>query len=78
MRTRMRYHFRGNAEGSTLRLTLGCLLGLELARSMIRQGSEGMIPGRTRDLIAALASVWLIVSSTTPMRSEHNDTDAQP
>ncbi|URN12399.1 hypothetical protein LUW77_14055 [Streptomyces radiopugnans] len=28
----MRYHFRGNAVGSTLRLTLGCLLGLELRR----------------------------------------------
>ncbi|WP_377268660.1 GIY-YIG nuclease family protein [Peterkaempfera sp. SMS 1(5)a] len=26
----MRYHFCGNAAGSTLRLTLGCLLGLEL------------------------------------------------
>lgn len=32
LRTRVRYHFRGNAEGSTLRLTLGCLLGLELRR----------------------------------------------
>jgi hypothetical protein len=32
LRTRIRYHFRGNAEGSTLRLTLGCLLGLELRR----------------------------------------------
>ena len=33
---RIRYHFRGNAEGSTLRLTLGCLLikplGIELRR----------------------------------------------
>ncbi|MFF8271916.1 GIY-YIG nuclease family protein [Streptomyces sp. NPDC016562] len=28
----MRYHYRGNAAGSTLRLTLGCLLGLELRR----------------------------------------------
>jgi hypothetical protein len=28
----VRYHFRGNAAGSTLRLTLGCLLGLELCR----------------------------------------------
>ncbi|GAA2932272.1 hypothetical protein GCM10010446_16360 [Streptomyces enissocaesilis] len=28
----MRYHCRGNAAGSTLRLTLGCLLGLELRR----------------------------------------------
>ncbi len=26
LRKRIRYHFRGNAEGSTLRLTLGCLL----------------------------------------------------
>ncbi|WP_248965431.1 GIY-YIG nuclease family protein [Sphaerisporangium perillae] len=32
LRTRVRYHYRGNAEGSTLRLTLGCLLGLELRR----------------------------------------------
>ena len=36
LRTRIRYHFRGNAEGSTLRLTLGCLLshclGIELRR----------------------------------------------
>lgn len=28
----MRNHYRGNASGSTLRLTLGCLLGLELRR----------------------------------------------
>lgn len=32
LQSRIRYHFRGNAEGSTLRLTLGCLLGLELRR----------------------------------------------
>ncbi|MEO3752670.1 GIY-YIG nuclease family protein [Streptomyces sp. B6B3] len=32
LRSRVQYHFRGNAEGSTLRLTLGCLLGLELRR----------------------------------------------
>lgn len=32
LRTRVRYHFRGNAYGSTLRLSLGCLLGLELRR----------------------------------------------
>lgn len=30
LRRRIRYHFRGNAAGSTLRLTLGCLLGEEL------------------------------------------------
>src|SRR5262245_21741063 len=27
---RIRYHMQGNAHGSTLRLTLGCLLGIEL------------------------------------------------
>jgi hypothetical protein len=32
LRKRIRYHFRGNAYGSTLRLTLGCLLGLQLRR----------------------------------------------
>ncbi|MEO3861420.1 GIY-YIG nuclease family protein [Acrocarpospora sp. B8E8] len=32
LRSRVRYHFRGDAEGCTLRLTLGCLLGLELRR----------------------------------------------
>jgi hypothetical protein len=36
LRSRIRYHYRGNAEGSTLRLTLGCLLlhsiGVELRR----------------------------------------------
>jgi len=37
LRSRIRYHFRGNAEGSTLRLTLGCLmaaksLGIQLRR----------------------------------------------
>lgn len=28
LRKRIRYHYRGNAYGSALRLTLGCLLGL--------------------------------------------------
>lgn len=32
LRSRLRSHYRGNAESSTLRLTLGCLLGLELRR----------------------------------------------
>ncbi|WP_436773310.1 GIY-YIG nuclease family protein [Yinghuangia sp. YIM S09857] len=32
LRTRISTHFRGNASGSTLRRTLGCLLGLELRR----------------------------------------------
>ncbi|WP_406377881.1 GIY-YIG nuclease family protein [Streptomyces sp. NBC_00197] len=32
LRKRVRCHYRGNAAGSTLRLTLGCLLGIELRR----------------------------------------------
>ncbi|GHK03704.1 hypothetical protein SY2F82_55010 [Streptomyces sp. Y2F8-2] len=32
LKKRVQYHYRGNAAGSTLRLSLGCLLGLELRR----------------------------------------------
>jgi len=36
---RVRYHYRGNAEGSTLRLTLGCLLAEQLGIELRRVGS---------------------------------------
>jgi hypothetical protein len=36
---RIRYHFTGNAEGSTLRLTLGCLLADTLGIKLTRVGS---------------------------------------
>jgi hypothetical protein len=39
LRSRIRYHFQGNAEGSTLRLTLGCLLAKKLGISLRRVGS---------------------------------------
>lgn len=39
MRTRVRYHYRGNAYGSTLRLTLGSLLAAELDLQLRRVGS---------------------------------------
>lgn len=39
IRSRIRYHYRGNAEGSTLRLTLGCLLTGELDLGLRRVGS---------------------------------------
>ena len=39
MRERIRYHYQGNAEGSTLRLTLGCLLSEELDIELQRVGS---------------------------------------
>ena len=36
---RIRYHYRGNAEGSTLRLKLGCLLSDQLVVELRRVGS---------------------------------------
>ena len=39
LRKRIRYHFRGNAEGSTLRLTLGVLLSEQLGIRLQRVGS---------------------------------------
>lgn len=39
LQNRVRYHYRGNAEGSTLRLTLGTLLSDELGIMLRRVGS---------------------------------------
>ena len=39
LRTRVRYHYKGNAEGSTLRLTLGVLLSEQLGLQLRRVGS---------------------------------------
>jgi hypothetical protein len=39
LRERIRYHYTGNAEGSTLRKTLGCLLADELGIELRRVGS---------------------------------------
>ena len=39
LRTRIKYHYQGNAEGSTLRLTLGCLLTSKLGIELRRIGS---------------------------------------
>ncbi len=53
---RIRYHHRGNAEGSTLRLTLGCLLARELGIELRRVGSgKRMTFGRGE----AILSDWL-------------------
>ncbi|WP_330278136.1 GIY-YIG nuclease family protein [Lentzea sp. NBC_00516] len=41
LRQRVRYHFRGNAYGSTLRLTLGCHLAGQLGIELRRVGSRG-------------------------------------
>src|SRR4030095_8597181 len=39
LRKRIRYHYTGNASGSTLRLTLGCLLAERLGIQLRRVGS---------------------------------------
>lgn len=39
LRSRIKNHFRGNAAGSTLRLTLGCLLETELSLRLRRVGT---------------------------------------
>lgn len=39
LRHRIRYHYTGNAAGSTLRLTLGCLLAERLGTQLRRVGS---------------------------------------
>jgi len=41
LRQRLRTHYYGNAEGSTLRRTLGCLLSEQLAIKLRRVGSGG-------------------------------------
>jgi hypothetical protein len=40
LRSRLRQHYRGNAAGSTLRLTLGCLLAAQLGLQLRRVGSS--------------------------------------
>ena len=56
LRTRVRYHMRGNAEGSTLRLSLGCLLSARLGIELRRVGSGGR---RTFARGEARLSAWL-------------------
>lgn len=57
LRTRVRYHYRGNAAVSTLRLTLGSLLADELAISLRRVGTAG---GRlTFSAGEAVLSEWM-------------------
>lgn len=43
LRSRVRQHYRGNASASTLRLTLGCLLGDQLGIQLRRTGSTGRL-----------------------------------
>ncbi len=77
IRSRVRYHYRGNAEGSTLRLTLGCLLADELGIALRRVGSgmrmtfghEG--EGKLTDWMARHAQVvWTVADSPWKLEEE--------
>ena len=56
LRTRLKSHLRGNASGSTLRLTLGCLLSEELG---IRLGPTGKTRRLTFGAGEQGLSAWL-------------------
>jgi len=53
---RVRYHMQGNAEGSTLRLSLGCILADHLGIELRRVGSGNRLTFSTGE---ALISNWL-------------------
>lgn len=75
LRKRIRYHYRGNAYGSTLRLSLGCLLADELGISLQVVGSGKRMTfadgeGRLSDWMHQNACVsWLVHSE--PWMIEH-------
>jgi hypothetical protein len=56
LRHRLRYHYRGNAEGSTLRLTLGCLLATHLGLQLRRVGSGNRLTFAAGE---ATLSAWM-------------------
>jgi len=56
IRSRIRYHYTGNAEGSTLRLTLGVLLADELGLELRRVGSGKR---RTFSIGEQALSAWM-------------------
>jgi hypothetical protein len=57
---RIRYHYRGNAAGSTLRLTLGCLLADELGLELRRVGSGRRMTFRAGE---ATLSNWMAANA---------------
>jgi hypothetical protein len=69
LRTRIRYHYRGNAYGSTLRLTLGCLLADRLGIRLCRVGSGTRLTFTKtgeKDLSAWMAANAYVAWAETP------------
>lgn len=58
---RIRYHMRGNAYGSTLRLTLGCLLAEDLGIQLQRVGTGKRMTFGTGE---AVLSEWMEANAT--------------
>lgn len=76
VRQRVRYHYTGNAEGSTLRLTLGCLLAERLGIELRRVGSGTRMtfgPGEAvlSNWMGENAFVTWAVTPTPWMAEEH-------
>ena len=72
LRSRIRSHFRGNAQASTLRMTLGCLLGMRL---FMIGASERLVSGQAErelsDWMAANAGVaWVVTDQAGGARAE--------
>ena len=76
IRRRIRYHARGNAEGSTLRLSLGCLLSRPLRVALRRVGSGKRMtfgPGEKRLTKWMLDNAFVAWSSLpAPWNIEHS------
>ena len=75
LRSRIRYHYRGVAEGSTLRRTLGCLLEPQLGTILRRVGSRNRMTfvekekALTRWMAEHAAVAWVEVDR--PWTSRH-------
>lgn len=80
LRSRIRYHFRGNAEGSTLRLTLGCLLEAKLGTVLRRVGSgkRKTFGEAERKLTAWMAENAWLAGSKRRIRSRSKSTLSGP
>lgn len=63
LRSRIRYHYRANTEGSTLRLTLGCLLANSLGIELRRVGSGTRMTFSTGE---ATLSKWMAANALVP------------
>lgn len=67
VRSRLQYHYRGNAEGSTLRLSLGALLADELGLELRRVGSGSRMTFHSGE---TLLSRWM-AENTRVAWAEH-------